>query len=112
VLFAAGMATKGPAAGGVAIYSTFLQGAPTDQIIHDPSRCRNLPVTFCMDRAGLSPKRTAPRITGSSTLAHGRRRTGTGVLPRLIADVEKNCRGHFRPPGWGEAGFAARPSRR
>lgn len=52
VLFAAGMATCGyrPV---VAIYSTFLQRA-YDPIIHDVC-LQNLPVTFCMDRAGLSP---------------------------------------------------------
>jgi 1-deoxy-D-xylulose-5-phosphate synthase len=52
VLFAAGMATKGmrPVC---AIYSTFLQRA-YDQIIHDVA-LQNLPVTFCLDRAGLSP---------------------------------------------------------
>src|SRR5471032_888905 len=52
VLFAAGMATKGlrPVC---AIYSTFLQRA-YDQIIHDVA-LQSLPVTFCMDRAGLSP---------------------------------------------------------
>jgi 1-deoxy-D-xylulose-5-phosphate synthase len=52
VLFAAGLATKGikPV---VAIYSTFLQRA-YDQIVHDVA-LQNLPVTFCMDRAGLSP---------------------------------------------------------
>ncbi len=51
VLFAAGLATKGikPVC---AIYSTFLQRA-YDQIIHDVA-LQNLPVTFCMDRAGLS----------------------------------------------------------
>lgn len=51
VLFAAGLATKGirPV---VAIYSTFLQRA-YDQIIHDVC-LQNLPVTFCLDRAGLS----------------------------------------------------------
>jgi 1-deoxy-D-xylulose-5-phosphate synthase len=51
VLFAAGMATKGmrPVC---AIYSTFLQRA-YDPIIHDVA-LQNLPVTFCMDRAGLS----------------------------------------------------------
>jgi 1-deoxy-D-xylulose-5-phosphate synthase len=37
----------------VAIYSTFLQRA-YDPIIHDVC-LQNLPVTFCMDRAGLSP---------------------------------------------------------
>ena len=52
VLFAAGLATKGikPVC---AIYSTFLQRA-YDPIIHDVA-LQNLPVTFCMDRAGLSP---------------------------------------------------------
>lgn len=52
VLFAAGLATQGfrPV---VAIYSTFLQRA-YDNIIHDVA-LQNLPVTFCMDRAGLSP---------------------------------------------------------
>jgi len=52
VLFAAGLATKGikPI---VAIYSTFLQRG-YDPIIHDVA-LQNLPVTFCMDRAGLSP---------------------------------------------------------
>ena len=52
VLFAAGLATKGfrPVC---AIYSTFLQRA-YDQVIHDIA-LQNLPVTFCLDRAGLSP---------------------------------------------------------
>ena len=52
VLFAAGLATKGmrPVC---AIYSTFLQRA-YDPIIHDVA-LQGLPVTFCMDRAGLSP---------------------------------------------------------
>ncbi|MBC8040181.1 MAG: 1-deoxy-D-xylulose-5-phosphate synthase, partial [Opitutaceae bacterium] len=52
VIFAAGLATKGikPV---VAIYSTFLQRA-YDPIIHDVA-LQSLPVTFVMDRAGLSP---------------------------------------------------------
>jgi len=52
VLFAAGMATNGihPVC---AIYSTFLQRA-IDPVIHDIC-LQNLPVLFCMDRAGLSP---------------------------------------------------------
>lgn len=52
VLFAAGMATNGlhPVC---AIYSTFLQRA-FDPVIHDVC-LQNLPVLFCMDRAGLSP---------------------------------------------------------
>src|SRR6187455_862115 len=51
VLFAAGMATMGyrPI---VAIYSTFLQRA-YDCIVHDVA-LQDLPVIFCMDRAGLS----------------------------------------------------------
>jgi 1-deoxy-D-xylulose-5-phosphate synthase len=50
VCFAAGLATQGirPV---VAIYSTFLQRA-YDQIIHDVG-VQNLPVVFCLDRAGL-----------------------------------------------------------
>lgn len=50
VLFAAGLATKGihPV---VAIYSTFLQRG-FDPVVHDVC-LQNLPVTFCMDRAGL-----------------------------------------------------------
>ncbi len=50
VCFAAGMAAEGmkPV---TAIYSTFLQRA-YDIILHDVA-LQNLPVTFCMDRAGL-----------------------------------------------------------
>jgi len=50
VTFAAGLATQGlhPV---VAIYSTFLQRA-FDMIIHDIA-IQGLPVTFCMDRAGM-----------------------------------------------------------
>jgi len=50
VTFAAGMAISGfkPV---VAIYSTFLQRA-YDQMVHDVCM-QNLPVTFCLDRAGL-----------------------------------------------------------
>jgi 1-deoxy-D-xylulose-5-phosphate synthase len=51
VTFAAGMATEGikPV---VAIYSTFLQRA-YDSIVHDVA-LQDLPVLFCMDRAGLA----------------------------------------------------------
>jgi 1-deoxy-D-xylulose-5-phosphate synthase len=50
VTFAAGLATRGlhPVC---AIYSTFLQRA-YDNVIHDVA-LQHLPVTFCMDRAGL-----------------------------------------------------------
>jgi 1-deoxy-D-xylulose-5-phosphate synthase len=51
VTFAAGLATQGirPV---VAIYSTFLQRA-YDSIVHDVA-LQDLPVVFCMDRAGLA----------------------------------------------------------
>jgi 1-deoxy-D-xylulose-5-phosphate synthase len=51
VIFAAGMATRGyrPVC---AIYSTFLQRA-FDPVVHDVA-LQQLPVVFCMDRAGLS----------------------------------------------------------
>ena len=50
VTFAAGLASAGlkPV---VAVYSSFLQRA-YDQIVHDVC-LQNLPVTFCVDRAGL-----------------------------------------------------------
>src|SRR5260370_10810502 len=53
VLFACGMASMGfhPVC---AIYTTFLQRA-YDCIVHDAA-LQDLPVTFCMDRAGLSPQ--------------------------------------------------------
>lgn len=50
VTLAAGMATKGIKPF-VAIYSTFMQRA-LDQVIHDVA-LPNLPVVFCLDRAGL-----------------------------------------------------------
>lgn len=50
VTFAAGMATRGVKPVCV-IYSTFLQRA-YDNVIHDVA-IQGLPVTFCMDRAGL-----------------------------------------------------------
>ena len=50
VTFAAGLATQGKIPI-VNIYSTFLQRA-YDQIIHDVA-LQNLPVVFCIDRAGL-----------------------------------------------------------
>ncbi|HEV2734580.1 MAG TPA: 1-deoxy-D-xylulose-5-phosphate synthase, partial [Longimicrobiaceae bacterium] len=51
VTFAAGLATQGirPV---VAIYSTFLQRA-YDSIVHDVA-LQDLPVVFCMDRAGIA----------------------------------------------------------
>jgi len=52
VTFAAGLAAGGQKPV-VAIYSTFLQRA-YDNIIHDVA-LQNLPVCFCIDRAGLNP---------------------------------------------------------
>ena len=50
VTFAAGLATQGKKVF-AALYSTFLQRA-YDQVIHDVA-IQNLPVVFCIDRAGL-----------------------------------------------------------
>jgi 1-deoxy-D-xylulose-5-phosphate synthase len=80
VLFAAGMATKGmrPVC---AIYSTFLQRA-YDPIIHDVA-LQNLPVTFCMDRAGLSPN-DGPTHHGLFDIAYLR------CIPNLTVMQPKN----------------------
>ncbi len=51
-LFACGMATQGLKPY-LAVYSTFMQRC-VDMIEHDAA-LQNLPVKFCMDRAGLSP---------------------------------------------------------
>ena len=76
VLFAAGLATKGmrPVC---AIYSTFLQRA-YDPIIHDVA-LQGLPVTFCLDRAGLSPN-DGPTHHGLFDLAYLRCVPGVVVM--------------------------------
>jgi len=76
VLFAAGLATQGlrPVC---AIYSTFLQRA-YDQIIHDVA-LQGLPVTFCLDRAGLSPN-DGPTHHGLFDLAYLRCVPGVVVM--------------------------------
>ena len=76
VLFAAGLATQGfrPVC---AIYSTMLQRA-YDPIIHDVG-VQNLPVTFCMDRAGLSPQ-DGPTPHGLFDIAYLRCIPGTIVM--------------------------------
>ena len=66
VLFAAGLACRGKKPV-VAIYSTFLQRA-YDPIIHDVC-LQNLPVVFCLDRAGLSPN-DGPTHHGMFDLAY------------------------------------------
>ncbi|HUR45298.1 MAG TPA: 1-deoxy-D-xylulose-5-phosphate synthase [Candidatus Saccharimonadales bacterium] len=80
VLFAAGMATMGfhPV---VAIYSTFLQRA-YDCIIHDVA-LQNLPVIFCMDRAGLSAN-DGPTHHGLFDIAYLR------CVPNIIAMAPKD----------------------
>ena len=80
VVFAAGMATMGfhPF---VAIYSTFLQRA-YDCIQHDVC-LQNLPVVFCMDRAGLSAN-DGPTHHGLFDIAYLR------CLPNVVAMAPKD----------------------
>jgi 1-deoxy-D-xylulose-5-phosphate synthase len=80
VLFAAGMATMGfhPV---VAIYSTFLQRS-YDCIIHDVA-LQNLPVIFCMDRAGLSPQ-DGPTHHGLFDISYLR------CVPNIVAMAPKD----------------------
>ena len=80
VLFACGMATMGyrPVC---AIYSTFLQRA-YDCIIHDAA-LQELPVIFCMDRAGLSCS-DGPTHHGLFDIAYLR------CVPNLIAMAPKD----------------------
>ncbi|HKS36930.1 MAG TPA: 1-deoxy-D-xylulose-5-phosphate synthase [Verrucomicrobiae bacterium] len=80
VIFAAGMATMGfhPVCG---IYSTFLQRA-YDCLHHDVC-LQDLPVVFCMDRAGLSAN-DGPTHHGLFDIAYLR------CLPNLIAMAPKD----------------------
>ncbi len=80
VLFAAGMATMGfhPV---VAIYSTFLQRA-YDCIVHDVA-LQNLPVIFCMDRAGLSAQ-DGPTHHGLFDISYLR------CVPNIVAMAPKD----------------------
>src|SRR3954468_7434475 len=80
VIFAAGMATMGfhPVC---AIYSTFLQRA-YDCIIHDVA-LQDLPVIFCMDRAGLSAN-DGPTHHGLFDVAYLR------CVPNIIAMAPKD----------------------
>jgi 1-deoxy-D-xylulose-5-phosphate synthase len=80
VIFAAGMATMGfhPVC---AIYSTFLQRA-YDCIVHDVA-LQDLPVIFCMDRAGLSAS-DGPTHHGLFDIAFLR------CVPNIIAMAPRN----------------------
>ena len=85
VIFAAGMAARGlkPV---VAIYSTFLQRA-YDCVMHDVC-LQNLPVVFCMDRAGLSPS-DGPTHHGLFDIAYLRTLPNTIIMqPR---DEDELC---------------------
>ena len=73
-LFACGMATQGLKPY-LAVYSTFMQRC-VDMIQHDAA-LQNLPVRFCMDRAGLSPD-DGPTHHGLFDIAMMR------AIPRLI----------------------------
>ncbi len=79
-LFACGMAVMGfhPVC---AIYSTFLQRA-YDCIIHDAA-LQDLPVLFCMDRAGLSPQ-DGPTHHGMFDISYLR------CVPNIIAMAPKD----------------------
>lgn len=80
VTFAAGLATQGlkPV---VAVYSTFLQRA-YDQIVHDVC-LQSLPVTFCIDRAGLVGE-DGPTHQGAFDLAYLRH------IPNIILFAPKD----------------------
>ena len=80
VIFAAGMATMGfhPVC---AIYSTFLQRA-YDCIVHDVA-LQDLPVIFCMDRAGLSAN-DGPTHHGLFDIAYLR------CVPNIISMAPRN----------------------
>jgi len=80
VIFAAGMATMGfrPVC---AIYSTFLQRA-YDCIVHDVA-LQDLPVIFCMDRAGLSAN-DGPTHHGLFDISYLR------CVPNIIAMAPKD----------------------
>ena len=80
VLFACGLATMGfrPVC---AIYSTFLQRA-YDCIVHDAA-LQDLPVMFCMDRAGLSPQ-DGPTHHGLFDISYLR------VIPNIVAMAPKD----------------------
>jgi 1-deoxy-D-xylulose-5-phosphate synthase len=96
VLFAAGLATRGfrPVC---AIYSTFLQRA-YDNIIHDVA-LQSLPVTFCLDRAGLSPN-DGPTHHGLFDLAYLRCVPGVVVMaPRDERSLAAMLRTALALPG-------------
>ncbi|MDR1660802.1 MAG: 1-deoxy-D-xylulose-5-phosphate synthase [Desulfovibrio sp.] len=87
VTFAAGLASRGyrPV---VAIYSTFLQRA-YDQIVHDVC-LQNLPVTFCLDRAGLVGEDGATHH-GAFDIAYLRHIPNMRILAPRDEDMLRHC---------------------
>lgn len=98
VTFAAGLAKVG-ARPLVAIYSTFLQRAH-DQIIHDVA-LQDLPVIFCLDRAGLVGE-DGPTHHGAFDIAYLRKVPGMTVMaPRDGRELDlmvKYAYGHHTGP--------------
>ena len=114
VIFAAGLATKGirPV---VAIYSTFLQRG-YDPIIHDVA-LQKLPVTFCIDRAGLSPA-DGPTHHGLFDLAYLRPVPNTVIMQPKDEDelvdmmhtsLQLDGPGFIRYPRGAAVGVAIKP---
>ncbi len=102
VTFAAGLAARGfrPV---VAIYSTFLQRS-YDQIIHDVC-LQNLPVIFCLDRAGLVGQ-DGPTHHGAFDLSFLRSAPGLRIIaPRSEAEL---CHALFTAVSLGDAPMAIR----
>jgi 1-deoxy-D-xylulose-5-phosphate synthase len=109
VCFAAGLATNGlkPVC---AIYSTFLQRA-YDQVVHDVV-VQNLPVVFCMDRAGLVGD-DGPTHMGLYDIAYLRAlpnmtlmapRTEAELLPMLEHALSLNSPAAIRYPRGSSSG--------
>lgn len=98
VAFAAGLA-KGGIRPLVTIYSTFLQRAH-DQIIHDVA-LQNLPVIFCLDRAGLVGE-DGPTHHGVFDLAYLRKVPGMTLMAprdgRELSLMLKFAVGHLSGP--------------
>ncbi|MCR5813985.1 MAG: 1-deoxy-D-xylulose-5-phosphate synthase [Desulfovibrio sp.] len=87
VTFAAGLATQGfrPV---VAIYSTFLQRS-YDQVVHDVC-LQHLPVTFCIDRAGLVGEDGATHH-GMFDIAYLRHIPGMHLLAPRDENMLRHC---------------------
>ncbi|MDR1856328.1 MAG: 1-deoxy-D-xylulose-5-phosphate synthase [Desulfovibrio sp.] len=87
VTFAAGLATRGKRPV-VAVYSTFLQRA-YDQIVHDVC-LQELPVVFCLDRAGLVGEDGATHH-GAFDIAYLRHIPNMRLLAPRDEDMLRHC---------------------